>query len=240
VPWYHLVAERDHEIQNPTSEEKIRLLGNLLRLDSETAVLDIACGRGGPAIVLASEFGCRITGVERTPEFAAAARERLAKANLAERVDVVEADARDYPLGDEAWDVVLCLGATFIWEGLEGTLAALLPAVRSGGRLAVGEPYWRRDPPGGTDLEGYVSLDETVARFERAGLAATGLIAASPDDWDRYESFHWRAVEEWLAANPEHPEAPDLRREHEKHKRRHLTVRRDFLGWAIVAGWKRA
>jgi cyclopropane fatty-acyl-phospholipid synthase-like methyltransferase len=83
VPWYHLVAERDHEIQNPTSEEKIRLLGNLLRLHSATRVLDIACGRGGPAIVLASEFGCRITGVERTPEFAGAARERLAEANLA-------------------------------------------------------------------------------------------------------------------------------------------------------------
>ena len=43
MPWYYAVAERDHDIQNPTSRDKIRLLGELLRLGPDTNVLDIAC-----------------------------------------------------------------------------------------------------------------------------------------------------------------------------------------------------
>jgi hypothetical protein len=42
VPWYYSIAERDHEIQNPTSPEKTRLLGEWLRLGPGTRVLDIA------------------------------------------------------------------------------------------------------------------------------------------------------------------------------------------------------
>jgi hypothetical protein len=56
---------------------------------------------------------------------------------------------------------------------------------------------------------GYVALDETVARFEGGGFATTGVIGASDDDLDHYESQHWRAIEEWLA---EHPEGPRRRR----------------------------
>ena len=65
-------------------------------------------------------------------------------------------------------------------------------------------------------------------------------MTASRYDWDSYESLHWRAVEEWFAENPGHPEAEELRREHEEHKRRYLAVGREFLGWAILVGWKRA
>ena len=37
---------------------------------------------------------------------------------------------------------------------------------------------------------------ETAARFEGQGFRITGVIGASQDDWDHYESLHWRAVEE--------------------------------------------
>ena len=52
MPWYPEVAERDHDIQDPTSPEKIRELGERMRLGPESRVLDVACGRAGPAIVL--------------------------------------------------------------------------------------------------------------------------------------------------------------------------------------------
>jgi cyclopropane fatty-acyl-phospholipid synthase-like methyltransferase len=144
MPWYFGIAERDHEIQNPTSAEKIRLLGERLRLGPSSHVLDVACGKAGPAVILAREFGCRVTGVERAPEFAAAARERVASAHLDQLVEVVERDATEFELEPERFDVAMCLGASFVWAGLEGTLAALVPTVRPGGHVVVGEPYWRR------------------------------------------------------------------------------------------------
>ena len=233
MPWFYAIAERDHDIQNPTSAEKIRLLGEWLQLGPESRVLDIACGKCGPALVLASSFGCRITGVERYPEFVATARERVTEAGLGELIEVVESDGREFPLEPQAWDVELCLGATFVWDDLDGTLSALVPAVRPGGHVVVGEPYWRRAAPVGMDTMGYVSLSETGARVERHGVSLMGLISSSTDDWDQYESLHWRACEDWLAEN----EDEEIRNAHEEHKRRYL-ARRDAFGWAIFLARK--
>lgn len=231
MAWHHAVAERDHDIQNPTSAEKIRLMGEWLRLRPEARVLDMACGQCGPAIILASAFGCRITGVERYPGFVGAARERVAEAGLDELIEIVESEAREFPLESEGWDAALCLGATFVWDDLDGTLSALVHAVRPGGHVVVGEPYWRKRPP--EDDMGYVSLPETASKVERHGLRLVGLIGSSTDDWDRYESLHWRAAEDWLSEN----EDEQIRHAHEEHKRQYLE-RRDARGWAIFLGRK--
>jgi precorrin-6B methylase 2 len=240
VPWYYAVAERDHELQNPTSPEKIRLLGESLRLSPASEVLDVAAGRCGPATILAREFGCRITAIERAPEFVAAARERVATAGLAHRIEIVEQDAAQADLGRGRYDVAMCLGASFVWDGLAGTLAALAQAARDGGAVVVGEPYWRRWPlPEGIDHQGYVTLGETVRRFEAADLAPEGLIASSEDDWDRYETLHWRALEEWLETNRDDPDGPRIRELHERYRDEYLSWGRDLLGWAIFVGGKR-
>ena len=65
------------------------------------------------------------------------------------------------------------------------------------------------------------------------------LIDTSPDDWDRYETLHWRAVEEWLGESPSDPDAPEVRVMHERSKRTYLRHGRDVLGWAIFACRKR-
>ena len=236
MPWYYAVAERDHELQNPTSPEKIRELGERLRLGPDSRVLDMACGTAGPAVLLATQFGCRIVGVERAPEFAAAARERVDAAGLGGRVEIVEGDAAAYPLEPSSFDAALCLGATFVWDDLDGTLAALAPAVRPGGHVAVGEPFWRSWPlPEGVDDLGYLPLAATVARIEAAGLPLVTLIASSQDDWDRYESLHWRALEDWLETNADAPEAGRIRERYERQRDDYLRFERTLLGWAIFA-----
>jgi cyclopropane fatty-acyl-phospholipid synthase-like methyltransferase len=130
MPSYHTVAESEHELQNPTSPAKIRLLGRRMRLGSESTVLDVASGRGGPAMILAETFGCRITCVEKADEFDAAARRRANEKGLEQLIEFVHANARDFSAEREGYDAAMCLSASFIWDGLPGTLAALDPAVR--------------------------------------------------------------------------------------------------------------
>ena len=62
----------------------------------------------------------------------------------------------------------------------------------------------------------------------------TGIVAGSTDDYDRYESLHWRALEEWLAAQPD----DEVRAQHERRRADYLRVRRPLLGWAIFVGLK--
>jgi SAM-dependent methyltransferase len=235
MTWWHAVVEADHEIQNPTSADKIRLLGEVLGLGPGSHVLDLAAGTGGPAVLLAGTFGCRLTCVERAPEFVAAARERVAAAGLDDRIEIVEADASTYELG--RYDAALCLGATFVFGGLVPTLERLRPAAPI---LAVGEPYWRvwplppaADGPRRTDEEEWLPLAQTVERVESTGVRVVSLISSSEDDWDRYESLHWQTLDTWLAANPGHPQAEEFRQRGADHRARYLAWERTAMGWAI-------
>lgn len=229
---WHEIVERDHDLQNPTSAEKIELAGEYLRLAPGMRVLDVASGRGGPALLLAKRFGCHIHGIEYFASFAATARERVAAAGLEALVDVEVADASKVHLQREAWDVALCFGAAFIWGHIGDAAEHLVPAVVPGGGVAIGEPFWHE--PGRAD-EGFVDLPSTVARFEGAGVDLIGLVAASVDDWDRYESLHWRAAVDEIAAGAD----PAFAATHREHVDRHLRVRRSDLGWAIFVGRKR-
>ena len=146
IPRYYVVAERDHEIQNPTFEQKLLLLGERLGLGPSSRVLDIASGRGGPALALARAFECSVEGVEIEPAFQVAAVERAAARGLAHLVSFRLGDASREELAQESYDAALCLGASFVFGGLADTVDALAPLVRPGGYVAVGEPYWRRLP----------------------------------------------------------------------------------------------
>lgn len=230
MTWWHGVVESQHAISNPTSAEKILLLGERLGLGPESHVLDLASGRGGPALLLAERFGCRFTCVERAPEFVAAARERTAAAGLAERLEIIEADAATFEPGN--YDAVLCLGASFVYGGLVPTLERLKGAAPV---VAVGEPYWRVWPlPSGREDAGYVPLAETVELAESTGVRVVSLVASSEDDWDRYETLHWLALDVWLAANPGHEQAEEFRARGAAERERYLTWERSALGWAIL------
>jgi SAM-dependent methyltransferase len=238
MTWWYAVVEARHELQNPTSPDKIRELGERLDLRPDSHVLDIASGKGGPALLLAKTFGCRLTCVERAPEFVATARERTAAAGLEHRIEIVEADAAGYELGQ--YDAALCLGASFAYGGLVPTLERLRSAAPL---VAVGEPYWREWPlPAEPDPDEEERVDEqewlplpgTIERAESAGVRVVSLISSSQDDWDRYESLHWLALDEWLAANPDHPQADEFRARGVAQRARYLAWERTVLGWAIL------
>jgi Methyltransferase domain len=230
--WWHAVVESEHEIQNPTSADKIRLLGRRLGLGPDSHVVDIASGRSGPALVLAQEFGCRITCVERAPEFLASARERIREVELEDRIELVETDAATFELG--RYDAALCLGATFVYGGLVPTLERLRAAAPL---LGVGEPYWRSwplPPEPGSDEENWLPLPETIERAESTGVRVVSLIASSEDDWDRYESLHWQTLDRWLEANPGHPQAEEFHARGATGRDRYLRWERAVMGWAIL------
>lgn len=239
MTWYFAAVQSEHDLQNPTSAEKIRLLGERLRLRPGSEVLDVASGRGGPAILLAEAFGCRVTCVERSEEFHDAAQTRVAAAGLDDLVELVLGDAQAYEPEPERYDAALCLGATFVFGGLEETVAALVPAVCPRGFVAIGEPYWQTWPlpEGYAPPEGYDfrTLAETVAVVAAAGLEPTALIASSKDDWDRYESLQWLVGEEWLHEHPDDSSATEIHAHLVADREHYLRWQRDVLGWAIVA-----
>jgi SAM-dependent methyltransferase len=222
LAWHELV-ERDHDLQNPTSPEKIVLAGSYLRLGPETTVLDVACGKAGPALLLAREFGCRIHGIDISPVFVAEAHRRITAAGL-ERLVTVEAGDAAQMSERPSCDAALCIGAAFIWGHIGDAAAVLARTVGSGGSIAVGEPFWRTT---GRVEDEFVDLAQTVMRFESAGVDLTAIVASAEDDWDRYQSLQWRVAVE-TGGNEVMSTHLDRREHHLK--------RRSELGWAIFTG----
>ncbi|SBW12716.1 Methyltransferase small domain-containing protein [uncultured Alphaproteobacteria bacterium] len=72
------------------------LLAAAARPEPGTRVLDLGCGTGAAALCLAARCGeVRVLGVEMQADYAALARRSAALSGLAERLTVVEGDARD-------------------------------------------------------------------------------------------------------------------------------------------------
>jgi cyclopropane-fatty-acyl-phospholipid synthase len=76
-------------------QAKYRALAEHLDLKAGEHVLEIGCGWGGFAEFAAREYGVRITGITISDEQFTYARERMARAGLADRVEIRRQDYRD-------------------------------------------------------------------------------------------------------------------------------------------------
>lgn len=238
---FHEIAESTHRILNPFTESQLMLLGDICGLTPETRQLDLCCGKAEMLCRWATHFGIQGTGVDISKVFLAAARKRAARLEVEDNVTLVEADAAKYPIPAGAFDIVSCIGATWIGNGLAGTLELMKPGLKDrDSLLLVGEPYWIEPPTEDViewvsdgDPDMFTSLVGTFERIEAAGLELVEMVLADHHGWDRYEAMHWMAVSDWLRANPQDPEAPELRQWIDRAKREYLMYGRRYLGWGV-------
>lgn len=235
----HEISEAGHRILNPFTDEKLMLLGEVCRLAAGQRQLDLACGKGEMLCRWAARFGIGGVGVDLSEVFLAAARERARELGVDARVRFEHGDAGAYVAEPESYDVVSCIGATWIGGGLAGTIALLRPALRPGGLMLVGEPYWIEEPPPGAavalgvDQTMFASLVGTLARLEAAGMDLVEMVLADGDSWDRYAAEQWWTVDQWLRANPGDPYASTMREFLDGTRRSHLAYGRRYLGWGV-------
>ncbi len=233
---FHEIAEKNHRILNPFTETKLMLLGEIAGIRPGIRQLDLACGKAEMLSRWAQTYGITGVGVDISPVFLAAARVRAEELGVASSLTFVQADAGKYVPEPAAFEVVSCIGATWIGSGLAGTLALMKPALKPGGLLLVGEPYWTEEPPQaavdaiGVSRDEFASLVGTLDRFEAAGVELVEMLLANPDDWDRYVAPQWKAVYEYLQA---HPDADDIRQVNAVSRRAHLEYQRRYLGWGV-------
>ena len=239
---HHEIAETDHRILDPFTEAKLRLLGEVSGVGPGTRILDLACGKGEMLCRWAEWFGVTGVGVDLSHVFSAAARARAVELQVAGQIEIVQGDAAAYTPEPAAFDVVSCLGATWIGGGLAGTVALMLPALKPGGTILVGEPYWIEPPPAealaamNVSPDDFTDLPGTADRFAGAGLELVEMVLANQDDWDRYEAAQWGSITRWLAANPDDPDHEAMVAFRDRGRRTYLTWGRRTLGWGVFVG----
>lgn len=237
---FHEISKANQRILNPISDDKLMLLGYLCGLQAGVHILDLACGKGEMLCRWAQTFGITGVGVDTNPSYLEAAYQRAVELGVVENVQFVRADGSDYIKSELQFDVVSCLGASWIGGGLVGILELMKPRLTNQNSLIiVGESYWIDLPPLdayeelGVSTDEFAPLEGTLDRFEVCGLELIEMVLADTDTWDRYAAAQWMSVSNWLRENPHDADAAALAEWIAQDKRAYMRYSRRYFGWGM-------
>ncbi len=138
-----------------TADEQDRFLG-WLNLSGGKALLDIACGSGGPALRIAERTGCSIAGVDIHDQAIATADSLAAQRGLGARANFQVADATSpLPFPDDSFDAIVCIDAINHLPNRPRVTADWSRLLKPGGRMLFTDPI---------TITGPLTADEIAVR----------------------------------------------------------------------------
>ena len=129
-----------------------------MNLNSDSHVLDIGSGLGGPARTVAEAYGCQVTGIDLTQAFCTAATTMSDWVGLGRGVSFKQGDATNLPFGDKKFDAAMTIHVAMNIAAKDKMYSEAHRVVKPGGIFAVydvlqgegGEVLypvpWARDP----------------------------------------------------------------------------------------------
>lgn len=114
-------------------------IAELMRADRADHILDIGSGIGGPARYFASRFGCRVTGIDLTPELVDVARHLTRLLNLEEKVKFQLGDALVMPFADASFDRAYSMNVSMNIADKDAFYREINRVVKPGGWLVLSE-----------------------------------------------------------------------------------------------------
>lgn len=175
---YHLGGEKD-------TEE----LAKLASISSNDHVLDVCCYLGGPAIQLADFFRCKVTGIDISEDYIAAAKRIAELSGLSNLVSFVVGDAANLPFKDGQFTVVwnqASIKHSEIW------LKEFDRALTSGGRLALTFDIRKSNPDKNSPKW---TLEDFIDKIKKLGYS----IIHAKDITERDIEVGWRALDRKLS-----------------------------------------
>src|SRR6266480_2254684 len=112
-----------------------------LELESDSEVLDVGCGSGGPACFLTRTVGARVTGVDLDEDAVATASEMARDLGLEPIARFEHADAgRALPFDDRRFDTVVCVDSIHQLPDRRLALSEWHRVLKPGGRVLFTDP----------------------------------------------------------------------------------------------------
>ena len=224
------------ELTTPAAPEKLWTIGQYLDLDNEKQVIDFGCGYGRQLELWGKDFGVSGIGIEIHDHMCKMAVERIKRAGLSERISIHCENALNFPFERNHFNVASCLRASFIWGGYRKAIKTMKEAIKPGGKLVVGEPYYVTDeiPQELLKFEGDLHTEYQLVQISRdEGFDVEFVVRASRDDWDRFASSNWYGLLKWIKENPDHPKRQYVKAHLRKKQEMYFRFQRNLEGWAV-------
>jgi SAM-dependent methyltransferase len=232
---YWAIAEADLEIQNPITDRKLRLLDDYCDVRDGLRVLDVGCGKAWVMRHWAELFGIEGVGLELNRRFIDEAGRLAAARRIGHKLSFVHGPALNYKPEPRAFDVVLCLGASFALGGFVEALEWMAAAAKPGASIVIGDITLKHRPIVHEHPLPHDTL-ESIAIMERHGAECSATISASEADFERYASHHRHSTLVWARENPDHPDTSEVLRKSREDWLHYQREIRPTLGWTIFVG----
>ncbi len=108
-----------------------------LDLAAGGSVLDIGSGLGGSARFFARRYGCRVTGIDLTPEYVEVATALTQLVGLSDQIEFRVASALDLPFADQSFDRATLLHVGMNIPDKQHLCAGVHRVLKPGGMFAV-------------------------------------------------------------------------------------------------------
>ena len=124
---------------HPGGERLTRRLAQLAGVGRGQRVLDVACGSGATALLLARELHCDVVGVDLGARAIDQAVDAARRAQLEGRASFVLGDAEALPLADSGFDVALSECSLCTFPDKRRAIAEMARVLRPGGTIAIAD-----------------------------------------------------------------------------------------------------
>lgn len=236
---YYHIAYRRHRIMNPLPDRALPLFSDLAGLNADSHILDIGSGKGYTALGITKHCGTHSTQVDISPVWTAQAAELFAQQRLEHNSEILTADAREFNISLNTYDMIICLGNSPIYGGFHEAVETFLPGLKKGGTLLMGEATIRENVPE-EFLANLESLEwmlptenELLLTIEEHELALLYARRSSREEWDEYMGLQWVEVNNYIASNPRDKIVPELRDWLEDEQETYLRFQRHYLDWTV-------
>ncbi len=195
------------ETLHPGGLELSRRIGELVRFNSSTRLLDVSSGKGAFACLFAREFGSRVTGIDVNARFVERAKQRALAEGVAGKVDFRIGDSRRLPFAADTFDVVVnecAVGLTAIADP-QSVLTEMVRVTKPGGTVVIHENTLRRELPAEERRELSLRIGTTPYAVEewKQMLLQAGATPGVVEDWSGLENVvKMRPDRRWSAESP--------------------------------------
>ena len=153
-------------------------------------VLDIGCGIGGPAFVLARKYGAHVTGIDLESQLIDRATRRASELGLSAQTEFRTVMLGPFPFPDRSFDVVFTSGALTQTEDKPGIVAECFRVLKPGGTLTCYD-WLKDDGPISDDMRYFFRMEGLTYNLITLAELARELVAGGFEDVTTEDASDW-------------------------------------------------